>query len=342
MFAALVPAGKTADEKRELNDLMIRLCKWEVDQRTLDEARERIREAYPDAPPKVLDMFAGGGAIPLEALRLGCEAYALDLNPVAHIIELATLVYPQKYGPRLAEDVRKWGEWVLERVRAEVGDLYPLIPDPEFTPEKAEQKARLSGDQMALPWTPHARQTAPHPQPLPHRGEAPHPQPLSHPGERGEGFERIEISPELERRMTDVARQLRQEATPSEDVLWQALRNRQLDGFKFRRQQPIGPFVLDFLCPEARLAVEVDGPIHETQREADAQRQELIEMLGIRFVRVTASDVMNSLDMVLSRISAALSSAAPHPKSLSLPGERDVRSWDAAPPSPHRGLRGRQ
>ena len=44
--------------------------------------------------PKVLDMFAGGGAIPLEALRLGCEAYALDLNPVAHIIELCTLVYP--------------------------------------------------------------------------------------------------------------------------------------------------------------------------------------------------------------------------------------------------------
>ena len=48
--------------------------------------------------PRVLDMFAGGGAIPLEALWLGCEAYALDLNPVAHIIELCTLVYPQKYG----------------------------------------------------------------------------------------------------------------------------------------------------------------------------------------------------------------------------------------------------
>ncbi len=144
VFAALVPAGKTADEKRELNDLMIRLCKWEVDQRTLDEARERIRQAYPDAPPKVLDMFAGGGAIPLEALRLGCEAYALDLNPVAHIIELATLVYPQKYGKKLAEDVRKWGEWVLERVRAEVGDLYPLIPDPDFTPEKAQARASLA------------------------------------------------------------------------------------------------------------------------------------------------------------------------------------------------------
>jgi putative DNA methylase len=102
--------------------------------------------------PRVLDMFAGGGAIPLEALRLGCEAYALDLNPVAHIIELCTLVYPQKYGrpdlaargmtgPKnakgettwggLADEVRYWGKWVLEKVRAEIGDLYPPIPDPK-------------------------------------------------------------------------------------------------------------------------------------------------------------------------------------------------------------------
>ncbi|MBN2133796.1 MAG: DUF1156 domain-containing protein [Sedimentisphaerales bacterium] len=101
--------------------------------------------------PRVLDMFAGGGAIPLEALRLGCEAYALDLNPVAHIIELCTLVYPQKYGkpdpnvrgmtgPKgpdghptwggLAAEVRYWGHWVLDRVRKEIGDLYPPIPDP--------------------------------------------------------------------------------------------------------------------------------------------------------------------------------------------------------------------
>jgi len=115
---------------------MIRLCKWKLNAETLEEARAKIREAYPDGPPKVLDMFAGGGSIPLEALRLGCETYALDLNPVAHIIELATLVYPQKYGPQLAEDVRKWGNWVLERLRIEVGELYPLIPDPEHTPEK--------------------------------------------------------------------------------------------------------------------------------------------------------------------------------------------------------------
>ena len=103
--------------------------------------------------PRVLDMFAGGGAIPLEALRLGCEAYALDLNPVAHIIQLCTLVYPQKYGkpdptargmagPKnakgettwggLADEVRYWGNWVLKKVKAEIGDLYPPILDPEY------------------------------------------------------------------------------------------------------------------------------------------------------------------------------------------------------------------
>jgi len=109
--------------------------------------------------PRVLDMFAGGGAIPLEALRLGCEAYANDLNPVAHIIELCTLVYPQKYGkpdptargmtgPKdtdgnptwggLADEVRYWGNWVLKKVKAEIGDLYPLIPDPAYKGKKAE------------------------------------------------------------------------------------------------------------------------------------------------------------------------------------------------------------
>ena len=109
--------------------------------------------------PRVLDMFAGGGAIPLEALRLGCEAYALDLNPVAHIIELCTLVYPQKYGKPdptvrgmtgppgkdgkptwggLADEVRYWGNWVLERVRREIGDLYPPIPDPDCKGERPE------------------------------------------------------------------------------------------------------------------------------------------------------------------------------------------------------------
>lgn len=112
--------------------------------------------------PRVLDMFAGGGAIPLEALRLGGEAHALDLNPVAHIIQLCTLVYAQMYGkpdptalgmtgPKnekgettwggLAEEVRFWGDWVLTKARAEIGDLYPPIPDPQYKGTKVAVQA---------------------------------------------------------------------------------------------------------------------------------------------------------------------------------------------------------
>jgi putative DNA methylase len=72
-------------------------------------------------------MFAGGGAIPLEATRLGCEAAALELNPVAHLIELCTLDYPQRFGPSLADDVRRWGKWLIDRAKSEVGSLYPEI-----------------------------------------------------------------------------------------------------------------------------------------------------------------------------------------------------------------------
>ena len=136
-----------------ITKFMIELCKWQLGDEILEEARRLIREVYPDGPPKVLDMFAGGGSIPLEALRLGAEAYALDLNPVAHIIELATLVYPQKYGAQLAVDVRKWGEWVLERVRAEVGDLYPLIADPDYTGVRERFLSALPQQTQMFPGT---------------------------------------------------------------------------------------------------------------------------------------------------------------------------------------------
>ncbi len=155
-----------------------RLCKYPAVPAAIAEAQRHILEAHAErltsetkkrvtpedilegrAPrPKVLDMFAGGGAIPLEALRLGCEAYALDLNPVAHIIELCTLVYPQKYGKGdrkakgcakdgtwagLADEVRHWGNWVLQKVKEEIGDLYPLVPDPAFKGKRGERDARL-------------------------------------------------------------------------------------------------------------------------------------------------------------------------------------------------------
>jgi putative DNA methylase len=183
LYAALVPASQFvpnagSDEKKKslgranAAKFIERLCQYPGSPQVVAEAKEHILSAHAErltqetgravtvedikqerAPrPKVLDMFAGGGAIPLEALRLGCDAYALDLNPVAHIIELCTLVYPQKYGRSdlslggmtgarnskgettwggLAEEVRYWGRWVLQKAKAEIGDLYPPMSDPE-------------------------------------------------------------------------------------------------------------------------------------------------------------------------------------------------------------------
>ncbi len=83
------------------------------------------------APPKVLDCFAGGGAIPLEALRLGCDTTALDLNPVAHLIQKGVLEFPQRFGTDasggnpLAEAFMHWAGWVKSRAEAELAELFP-------------------------------------------------------------------------------------------------------------------------------------------------------------------------------------------------------------------------
>jgi putative DNA methylase len=111
------------------------LCRWEVHdgepsgREILEKARALIRKRFPQGPPKVLDSFAGGGTIPLEALRLGCQAVALEYNPVAYVILKATVEYPQRYGPRLATEVRRWGEWVLEQARRELAPFYPAGRD---------------------------------------------------------------------------------------------------------------------------------------------------------------------------------------------------------------------
>jgi adenine-specific DNA-methyltransferase len=113
--------------------------------------------------------------------------------------------------------------------------------------------------------------------------------------------------------MVEIARQFRKEPTRSEAILWQALRNRKLDGRKFRRQQPIGNFIVDFFCASERLIVEVDGEIHESQKDLDQQRQELLESLGLRFVRLNSYVVETNLSTALNKIRDALNINSPHP-----------------------------
>ncbi|MFQ5706927.1 MAG: endonuclease domain-containing protein [bacterium] len=96
-------------------------------------------------------------------------------------------------------------------------------------------------------------------------------------------------------------RTLRKNATDAERILWQHLRGKQIGGFKFRRQYSIDQFVLDFYCPEVKLAVEVDGATHFTEEAQayDRAREDYIRTFGVTFLRFTNLEVYDSLDGVL-------------------------------------------
>jgi len=98
---------------------------------------------------------------------------------------------------------------------------------------------------------------------------------------------------------------MRARPTEAERALWESLRGRRLLGLRFRRQHVLGRFVADFYCAKASLIVEVDGPIHLSQRAADGERSELIASLGLRVLRFTNEQVDRDLEGVLQAIAAA-------------------------------------
>ena len=113
-------------------------------------------------------------------------------------------------------------------------------------------------------------------------------------------------------RSVDRARQLRKELTPPEVKLWMALRRRGVANLKFRRQHPIGPFIVDFFCPSAGLVVEVDGQIHTwmTNPARDDRRDLWLENHGLTILRIPATYVRDNLDAVLRGIGRAAERAA--------------------------------
>ena len=98
-FAALIPTPKTEEEKQKIRNFIADLSKWEPadNDALLRKAKKMIHYASGGRAVKVFDPFGGGGSIPLEALRLGCEGYTNDYNPIAVLIQYATLEYPQKF-----------------------------------------------------------------------------------------------------------------------------------------------------------------------------------------------------------------------------------------------------
>lgn len=113
--------------------------------------------------------------------------------------------------------------------------------------------------------------------------------------------------------ITQRVRDLRKNQTPSENMLWQMLRNRKLEGFKFYRQHPIkvnrdgkiGYYIADFYCHEKSLVIEIDGRIHENQKEYDEYRTFVINQLGIRVFRLK-NEELNNTSSAIAKIKAVL------------------------------------
>jgi adenine-specific DNA methylase len=140
-YAVLVPFSKDAGEIQKKRQSAIKLAKWEnsLDDALIESTRREIQRTI-GYTPKILDPFSGGGAIPLEASRLGCDTYANDYNPVATLILKCTLEFTQSFGPKkkkihglvsssggndFLDDIKKWSAWVLEETRKEIGKFYP-------------------------------------------------------------------------------------------------------------------------------------------------------------------------------------------------------------------------
>ncbi|RDJ25141.1 endonuclease domain-containing protein [Bosea caraganae] len=105
----------------------------------------------------------------------------------------------------------------------------------------------------------------------------------------------------------EFARRLRKQSTKPEDVIWNTLRSRRLDGMKFRRQAPLLNYTVDFMCLERKLIVEIDGKQHGWERNYDAARTHEIEQHGFVVVRLTNDEVLNDFDVAIAKIRAAAS-----------------------------------
>jgi very-short-patch-repair endonuclease len=103
-------------------------------------------------------------------------------------------------------------------------------------------------------------------------------------------------------RQLERAKELRREMTPAEKILWKHLKANRLNGLHFRRQQIVHGYYPDFYCHQHELIVEVDGGIHELQKEYDAEREEYLKSLGFRIIRFRNEEITKNLNGVLQRI----------------------------------------
>ena len=198
-----------------------------------------------------------------------------------------------------------------ERIRDEFVKILTLTPQPPL-PRTGEGESQLKTDLARQYQSPGISETQP--------------------GERWTPLNPRGLDPVVQ----EAARALRKTKTPAEGVLWRALRGKALGGVKFRRQHPVGRFILDFYAPSHHLVIELDGGIHDGNEDADRARTTALEQYGYHVIRFANEEVIQDLPSVLSEIGLALQTAAPSARVGSSP---TVSSLDS--PSPVLGGRGR-
>ncbi len=107
---------------------------------------------------------------------------------------------------------------------------------------------------------------------------------------------------EIHQELIAQSRRMRANPTPAEALLWSKLRKLKLGGYRFLRQRIIGPYIVDFYCAELDLIIEIDGPIHQTQKEYDDHRTKYLENLGKHVIRFTNQQILENTDDILRSI----------------------------------------
>jgi adenine-specific DNA methylase/very-short-patch-repair endonuclease len=317
------PGPEDLDLRKGILKFIGDFSNWDLstNQTYLEVSRGLVKAAHPEETPLVVDPFAGGGSIPLEALRLGCEAFASDLNPVACLILKVMLEDIPRHGPELADELRRVGKEIKEAAEKELKEFYPDDPDgskpiaylwartvrcesPNCGAEiplvrsfwlckKPNRKKALRYKVVKEPCS-SGREIQFNPSPS-GRGQ-------------GEGYHGPLVLPD---EILNFARSLRKEQTDAETFLWYLLRGRRLTGKKFRRQHPIPPYVVDFYCHEEKLVIEIDGGQHSNIRRYDEARTSFLEKQGLRVIRFWNNEVLQNIEGVLESIWNELQSPSP-------------------------------
>jgi len=230
---------------------------------------ERMVKASSNEGDLVIDCFSGSGTTSAVAERLNRRWITCDLGRFAIHTTRKRLLQIPNVKPFVVQNLGKY-----ERQAWAAAEFLPQPPSPSPAERRGDDHPSPEGR-----WA----------------------------GGEGEQPKRKWQPPYVSKEMRERARELRKRSTPAEQVLWEILRDRQLNGLKFRRQHVIERYVVDFYCAEHKLAVELDGPVHDSneQQQKDKHREEAIQREKIRVLRFRNDQVFDHLESVLSSIVGA-------------------------------------